>query len=340
MRSPRAAHPLNPVLLIASDSAGDRSLPDNLRAVFRMIADNISLQARLIDDLLDFSRIIHGKITLERRPLDLNAIVRAATATIQDEISAKGIKLTFSLSEPAPVVDGDPVRLRQVFWNVLKNALKFTPAGGRIEIGSPPDGTAEQAEIRIRDTGIGMGAAELARIFHPFVQGRHAAAGRREAFGGLGLGLSLSRMLVECHGGSIAADSPGPDLGSTVTVRLPRRSPAHPESGRADEGRENGSRPMTAIPTQSSHRVLFVEDHEPTRETLTRLLQRRGYDVRAAPTIRDALRYADEADFDVLISDLGLPDGDGCESFISEPAQPAALMCRESQSADLGWIPI
>jgi PAS domain S-box-containing protein len=328
--------PLNPVLLVASDAAEDRALAPDVRANFKMIADNTSLQARLIDDLLDFSRIVHGKVALEQRTLDFHAIVRDAAATIRDEISAKKISLVFSLAEPAPIVDGDPVRLRQVFWNVLKNALKFTPSGGRIEISSA---SAGDAEIRVRDTGIGMGPDELARIFHPFVQGRHTDKNRHEAYGGLGLGLAISRMLVERHGGSIAAESPGPDFGSTIIVRLPRKVLAGAAPSRIETGSE---RETPSPPPSADHptpRVLFVEDHEPTRAMLARLLQRRGYDVKAASTVEDALRQADQAVFDVLISDLGLPDGDGCD-LMSElrgkyPALPGIAISGFGMDSDL-----
>jgi PAS domain S-box-containing protein len=303
--------PLNPALLVASDAADNLSLPEDIRADFRMIANNISLQARLIDDLLDFSRIVHGKVVLERRPLDLHAIVREAAATIQGEIADKRIELTLSFPLSSPVVDGDPVRLRQVFWNVLKNAYKFTPAGGRIEIASGfgPEG---EGEIRVRDSGIGMRAEELSRIFFPFVQGRHVDGNSQERYGGLGLGLAISRMLIEQHSGTISAESPGPNMGSTFIIRVPLKVPAKGSTDAKKGGNGNGSLRAPSMEDFPVLRVLFVEDHDQTRETLTRLLKRRGYDVKTASTIQEALRSAEQDDYDLLISDLGLPDGDGC----------------------------
>ena len=301
------------MLLIASDSAGDEALPSRVRADFKMIADNISLQARLIDDLLDFNRIIHGKVTLERQPLDLHAVVREATVAIHEEITAKKINLTFALHAPRHLVSGDPVRLRQVFWNILKNAVKFTPAGGSIEISSPNVASGGEIEVRIRDSGIGMSPAELGRIFHPFVQGRHAEKNHHETFGGLGLGLAISRMLTESHHGGIFAESAGADRGSTIIVRLPLRETAAGGGRPSGNARASASRSPFAGNEPRIHRVLFVEDHETTRATLTRLLQRRGCDVTVAQSVADALRCAEHAAFDVLISDLGLPDGDGCE---------------------------
>jgi PAS domain S-box-containing protein len=304
--------PLNPALLVASDSAEDDALPGGVRANFKMIADNISLQARLIDDLLDLNRIIHGKVSLERRQLDLHEVIREATATLHEEITAKRIDLTFSLHAPEHMVSGDPVRLRQVFWNILKNAVKFTPAGGCIEISSPNAAPTKEIEVRVRDSGAGMAPTELARIFHPFVQGRHADEGHHEAYGGLGLGLAISRMLAESHNGSISAESPGPDQGTTIIVRLPLSGPAVAEGNGPEDAQANAIRLPSIAKEARVPRVLFVEDHEATRVTLSRLLRRRGYDVTVTQSVADALRRADCGVFDVLISDLGLPDGDGC----------------------------
>jgi signal transduction histidine kinase/ActR/RegA family two-component response regulator len=304
--------PLNPVLLVASESAADPALPAEVRGDFQMISDNISLQARLIDDLLDFNRVIHGKVTLEKRPLSLHDVVRAATVTIQEEISAKRIGLTFALLARVDTVQGDPVRLRQVFWNVLKNAVKFTPAGGRIEITSPELSRAAAIELRIRDSGIGMSARELKQIFHPFVQGGHAVDEHQESYGGLGLGLALSRMLVELHGGTLAAESAGPGRGATIIVRLP----LHVASGRHHPADGVNGHSPAGSPPHRTQRVLFVEDHEPTRTAMARLLKRRGYDVSVAHSVQAGLEQARDSRFDVVISDLGLPDGDGCELMI------------------------
>ena len=304
--------PLTPVLLAASHAADDPTLPEAIRADFKMVADNISLQARLIDDLLDFSRIIHGKAALERRTLDLHQVIRDAAATIREEIAAKRLELSFDLGASAPWVDGDPVRLRQVFWNVLKNAVKFTPAGGRIEIQSRDVPAARELEIRIHDSGVGLEPEEIGRLFHPFVQGRHAAGARTDASGGLGLGLAISRMLLESHGGSVTAASPGPGQGTTLILRLPARAADQAEFGPARNG-AGGGQPAAEGRPPHAHRVLFVEDHEPTRATMTRLLEQRGYAVTAARSVTDALQRTAQSEVDVLISDLGLPDGDGCE---------------------------
>ncbi|HVW21691.1 MAG TPA: PAS domain S-box protein [Opitutaceae bacterium] len=212
--------PLNPVLLTASAGAEDHELPEALRKDFKMIADNIAVQARLIDDLLDYNRLARGKLALSPISLDVHQALREAVAAVRDDIEAKSLRLSFSLDAAEHQVQSDPVRLLQVFWNALRNAVKFTPKGGEINIATllPEDRT--QIEIRFRDTGIGMTPAELEHIFRPFVQGRHAQD-RGSAYGGLGLGLAICRSLVEAHRGSIWAESPGPDRGATLIIRLP-----------------------------------------------------------------------------------------------------------------------
>ncbi len=301
--------PLNPVLLMASESATDPALAPEVRADFKMISDNVSLQARLIDDLLDFNRIVHGKVTLAKRSLDLHAIVRDATATLQEEIAAKRIGLTFSLHARHPAVHGDPVRLRQVFWNLLKNAVKFTPAGGRVEISSAEQQRPGMIELRIRDSGIGMRPEEIAQVFQPFVQGQHTREKRRESYGGLGLGLAISRMLVDLHGGTLRAESAGPGQGCTILVDLPLETTGVRETA--------GDGHVRTGQTAPARRLLFVEDHEPTRTAMSKLLRRRGYEVTIAHSIQHGLEQSGQAPFDALISDLGLPDGDGCELMIA-----------------------
>ena len=212
--------PLNPVLLMATAAAEDPELSEALRRDFKMIGDNIALQARLIDDLLDFNRLGRGKLALARLPLDVHEAVREAAVAVRDDLLAKSIRLTFSLEAVRHRVVGDPTRLMQIFWNVFKNAVKFTPVAGEIDVFSRVVEDKNQIEIRVEDTGIGMNADELARIFQPFVQGRHAKE-RASAYGGLGLGLAICRNLVEAHGGSIWAESPGADQGTTLFIRLP-----------------------------------------------------------------------------------------------------------------------
>lgn len=314
--------PLNPVLLVASDGAENPALPEGVRRDFKLIADNVGLEARLIDDLLDLNRITRGKVVLESRVLDLHAVVHDALATVADQIADKELRLASRLQARRPHVLGDPVRLRQVLWNVLKNAIKFTPAGGAIEISSMNPGSGSELILRIRDTGVGMDAADLARVFRPFVQGMHASS-PDGGYGGLGLGLAISRALVEAHGGTITMTSPGAGRGATITIRLHAVAPAAPRA--VQEPPRVGEPRGEAATDARRPRVLYVEDHDATRSTLSGLLSRRGYEIIAARSVAEARARARETAFDVLVSDLGLPDGDGC-SLMTELRQSTPVL--------------
>jgi signal transduction histidine kinase len=206
--------PLNPVLLLAS-AAEDPALPEHVRAQFRTIRHNVELEARLIDDLLDITRIAHGKLTLNMAVVDAHALLKEALATVRSDLDHKGISLTLELEAEHSAVKGDAVRLQQVLWNVLKNAVKFTAIGGKIGIGTLANAGTGELVVSITDNGIGLTDRDIARIFEGFTQGEHAAAFGSHRFGGLGLGLTISRKLLELHGGSIQASSAGRDQGST-----------------------------------------------------------------------------------------------------------------------------
>ena len=300
--------PLNPVLLVASDAAANQDLPPEVRADFDLIARNVTLEARLIDDLLDLTHITHGKLSLDRRVNELHGILQDAIVNISTELGLKEITLDLALArEEAPVM-GDAMRLQQVFWNLLKNAVKFTDAGGRISMQSRlADG---QVEVAIADNGIGMTPQEIDRVFNAFAQGDHAGSGGRGRFGGLGLGLAIARMLVELHFGSIRAFSAGRGRGSTFTVILPLAPAA---SGSGAPASEPPSPAEAALPRQTRSRILVVEDHEPTRTALAHLLARRQHEVVTAATVVEARALADTAHVDLIIADIGLPDGNGYE---------------------------
>jgi signal transduction histidine kinase len=212
--------PLNPVLLIASDSAEDDELPPAVRAQFKTILQNVEVEARLIDDLLDMTRINNGKLNLRMETVNAHAVLREAIRTIQVDIAAKGIRLSTNLAPEQIMVSADPVRLQQIFWNVLKNAVKFTPEGGKISIETFLTTGRDRINIAITDTGIGMNSEELERIFSAFSQGDHNQE-NSSRFGGLGLGLAISRKLVEFHSGHISATSNGRNQGSTFSIELP-----------------------------------------------------------------------------------------------------------------------
>lgn len=293
--------PLNPVLLVAGEAERNPDLPPAVRADFAAIRRNIELEARLIDDLLDLTRITRGKLRLERQVLDAHELLRACVGFVHPDIEAHGLQFTLGLKAVEHWVEADPVRLQQVFWNVLRNAVKFSMAGGDVSLRTT--NREGRFVVEITDTGIGIAAADLPKIFEAFQQGSNG-----NSFGGLGLGLAITRALVEQHGGCITAESPGRGLGSTFRLEFPLAvSPASRASGQA------GATGEKAPVRQTAKRILLVEDHEDTRETLARLLVRRGHQVSPAGTLRAARALAASGDFDVVISDLGLPDGEGTE---------------------------
>ncbi len=303
--------PLNPVLLVAGDAANNPDLSPAIRADFRMIRKNVELEARLIDDLLDLTRISRGKLSLEKSLVDVHAVLHDAISIVRDELIQKQIILKLDLAAENHGVAGDPVRLQQVFWNILKNAVKFTPSGGRITVESRNATAGNEFTIAISDTGLGMTRSELARIFEAFTQGEHASGGGSHRFGGLGLGLAISRMLVEQHGGAIAADSCGRDQGSTFIITLPL---VRASEGIAGEAKDNGiTQSGYAGDNAATVHVLLVEDHEPTRTALAQLLTRRHYQVKSAGSIAQARILAGTHQFQLLISDIGLPDGSGLD---------------------------
>jgi PAS domain S-box-containing protein len=213
--------PLNPVLLIASNGAEDDSLPVEVREDFANIRKHVELEARLIDDLLDITRIARGKLSLQRSPQDLHQLLREAIETVRPDLEEKALELTCNFEPRSAVVLGDAVRLQQVFWNVLRNAVKFTPEGGRVSVRTRGGNQPNWISVEVQDTGIGMTPTELARVFEAFAQGDHAEASAARRFGGLGLGLSIARMLAGLHGGRISARSAGRGQGATFVIELP-----------------------------------------------------------------------------------------------------------------------
>ncbi len=304
--------PLNPVLLLASEAAANPTLPAEIRADFETIAQNVSLEARLIDDLLDLTAISRGKLTLALQPVQVHTVLRDALAMVRQDIQQKQLRIRLELNAISQTVTGDDMRLKQIFWNVIKNAVKFTPPEGEVSIVSRTNADNRTMSVAITDTGIGMTAEENARIFAAFAQGDHAANGAGR-FGGLGLGLVISRMLAQLHSGSITAVSPGRNQGATFTIELPlTEEPAHPNGTLVKEKIEpaiDGIAPTGRRPL----RVLIVDDHAPTCRTLAELLMRRQYEVVTAGSVREARASAENARFDFVISDVGLPDGNGCD---------------------------
>ncbi|RYD69065.1 MAG: response regulator, partial [Verrucomicrobiaceae bacterium] len=293
--------PLNPVLLLASEHELAPDLPEQVRADFAAIRKNIALEARLIDDLLDLTRISRGKLQLQVEPIDIHAVLHQGLNLVRSELEAKQLVITLDLSSPEHRIIGDSARLQQVFWNIVLNAVKFTPAGGTVAVRTRP-GAERSIHVEIADTGLGIDPEEMPRIFETFGQGQHAHTPHR--FGGLGLGLAIARLLVERHEGRIWADSAGRGHGATFHIELPLAdTPIDAEFAPA---------PLAPEPI-ICRRILLVEDHEPTRSTLLRLLRRHGHEVQGAETLATARALAATGEFELVISDLGLPDGTGHE---------------------------
>lgn len=291
--------PLTPVVMGVSMLRDRPDLDPEIRAILDMVHRNIAMEAGLIDDLLDVTRIARGKIELHRSPVDVCAIIQRALDVCRSEIETGGLCLGVDLGPNPPYwVEADVARLGQVFWNLLKNAIKFTPRGGRVAIRCRA--TQTHVSVDVNDSGIGIEAESLPRIFNAFEQTEHAVAGH---FGGLGLGLAISKALVELHGGTISAHSQGRDKGATFRVHLPLCVP---------EGQAEAH--CSAPPAKQSLRplhILLVEDHRVTAEMMRMVLTAEGHTVAAAETIAAALEQAEHHAFDLLLSDLGLPDGSG-----------------------------
>ena len=298
--------PLTPVLAVVREMERNESLSPEVRDAFLMIGRNIELEARLIDDLLDLTKVSHGKITLEPRVLNLHEKVRHIVRMCEFEALGKEVRLTTELLAGRHFISGDSARIQQVLWNLVRNAIKFTPARGLVTVRSAdlPD---ERIRLDIIDTGVGIRPESLPKVFDAFEQGDWQA---NRQFGGMGLGLAIAKALVTLHGGTIAAHSAGPDKGATFSVEL--NTVASPDSN-AGSGATGAARSQAVDPASRPLSILLVEDHEDTAKALARLLRHSGHDVRTANSVSSAMRTVDAHAFDLLISDIGLPDGSGLD---------------------------
>jgi signal transduction histidine kinase/ActR/RegA family two-component response regulator len=290
-------NPLSPVITMVSELDKMIDSP-GARNALEIIRRNVELEARLIDDLLDITRIAHGKLQLTPETINAHRAIHRALEICQQEVEAKNLEVRLDLAASAFHVKADPARFQQVLWNLIKNAVKFTPKGS-ITIRSLNNGSGRLI-IEVADTGIGITRDRLARIFKPFEQGEISITRR---FGGLGLGLAISRAMIEAHGGALKARSPGIDQGSTFAVEL----------GTVDAPAEATVAAQTPTITRGSlqHKILLVDDHEDTCTGMRMILERRGYRVKTAHDVQSALELAEDYPFELLISDLGLPDGSG-----------------------------
>ena len=295
--------PLTPVLTTVQMLERDPTLSASVRESLAVVRRNVELEARLIDDLLDLNRIAHGKLELHLGATDVHAKLDNVLQIIDSDLRARQLHVAVRKAAGKCHVTADPARVQQVLWNLLKNAVKFTPSGGNVEVRTRNTDGGE-LEVEVADTGIGIEPHVLPKLFEPFEQGSKEMT---RMFGGLGLGLTISKALVERHGGSLAASSAGKDRGATFTIRLPN---AAPPPAPADASAGGGS---PAAGGAAGRRVLLVEDHADTAKVMARVLRAWGYHVFAANDVGTALRIAAAERFDLLISDIGLPDGTGLE---------------------------
>ena len=322
--------PLNAILGWAQVlRSEDQGLSPDVRQGLGVIERNAQAQRQLIEDLLDMSRIISGKVRLDVQRVNLAAVIEAAVDSMRPAAEAKGIRIQQALDPVAGPVKGDPARLQQVVWNLLANAVKFTPKGGRVQV--VLERVNSHLEVVVSDTGAGIRPEFLPHVFDRF---RQADASSTRQYGGLGLGLSIVKHLTELHGGSVRAKSPGEGMGATFTVMLPlmvmhesdtaaaageppQAPRLHPRST-AQESNPCG------VPDLAGVRVLVVDDEPDARELIRRLLERCRVDVLTAGSAAEAMELFRRHRPDVLLSDIGMPGRDGYALMRDVRRLPAA----------------
>jgi two-component system CheB/CheR fusion protein len=291
--------PLSPVLMMSTAMELDPAVSAEVREQAGIIRRNAELEARLIDDLLDLSRIRHGKLALVRGPVDVHNLLSQTEEIVRSEGTSKRVLITFEKNASEHCVHGDAARLQQVFWNVIKNGVKFTQSGGEVRVMT--SNVDDELIVRVTDTGVGIAPDALPRIFDAFQQGNLATG----SFGGVGLGLAITRAIVRLHDGKIVAESEGVGRGATFSIAL-KTIPAPACAPPPVE-------PVLAV-KRGNLRLLLVEDHDSTREVLSRILRRSGHQVHGASTGSEGIELLKSAGpFDAIISDLGLPDRNGFE---------------------------
>ncbi len=303
--------PLNAILgwaqLLRMRPSEPKQIADGLETIER----NARAQTQMVDDLLEMSRIISGKLRLEVQHVDLSAVIESAIRTVRPAAEARAIKLECVLDPRAGPISGDPARIQQILWNLLSNAIKFTPKDGRVQVVLAC--VNSHVELVVSDTGMGIRPEFLPYLFDRF---RQADASTTRQHRGIGLGLSIVKNLVEMHGGTVVASSDGPGKGATFVVKLPLVA-AMPESQPREERRHPSSAsvgtPVEDAPRLTGVRVLVVDDEPDARELLKRILGDYEADVEVASSAREALASIATRRPDVLISDIGMPEIDGYE---------------------------
>jgi PAS domain S-box-containing protein len=299
--------PLTPVLARLGLMKLEPDLGPAMRSGLEMIRRNVELEARLIDDLLDTTRLARGQLKLQLETIDAHVQLLAAVEIYEAEAAARKLLTTLDLKASSHHVKADSIRLQQIFWNLLGNAVKYTPPGGTLIIRSTNrrQGDVELLTVEFIDNGIGIDPEVMPRLFDPFEQGEQTLTRR---YGGLGLGLSITRTLVTMHGGTVTATSAGKGLGSTFIVELPTIAAAVATMPLDTQP----AAPPPLMPSAAVRRILLVDDNEDTLTVIAQTLRHGGHEVITANSVRTALAAAAQP-FDLLISDIGLPDGTGWE---------------------------
>src|SRR5438874_549410 len=292
--------PLTPVISALESLETEPTQTEDTKASMAMIRRNIELETQLIDDLLDFTRIARDKMQLRFVPVDAHLAISNVVEICRAEVQSKRLHVHLNLRANTHHVAADTAKFQQISWNLLKNAVQFTPDDGEIAISSS-NPSPDVLTITMRDTGIGMEPEVMQRIFDPFEQGNRSFERR---FGGLGLGLAISKSLAQAHGGTLTAQSDGRDRGSTFLLSMQTTSPAEGLGSPARAGDETSRQGL---------RILLVDDHQDTCAALEKLLVRRGHLVAATHNVRSAMEAAARNRFDLLISDIALPDGSGID---------------------------
>jgi Signal transduction histidine kinase len=292
--------PLTPVISALEALEAEPAQTREVKSALAMIRRNVELETQLIDDLLDFTRIAKDKLQLRFAPVDAGVAISNVVEMCRAEAESKKLQVHLNLRANTHYVAADAAKFQQIIWNLLKNAIKFTPEEGAIAISSS-NPSPEVLTISLRDTGIGMEPEVMQRIFDPFEQGNRSFERR---FGGLGLGLAISKSLAQAHGGTLTAESEGRNRGSTFLLSMQTISPAEGVDVPVKKTGESSHRGL---------RILLVDDHKDTCTALEKLLVRRGYLVAATHNMRSAMEAAVRNQFDLLISDIALPDGNGME---------------------------
>ncbi|HEY1607716.1 MAG TPA: response regulator [Paraburkholderia sp.] len=307
--------PLTPVLAGTRLLEQMADLPDPARAGVKMIRRNIELEARLIDDLLDLTRVANGKLNLTLETVDVHEVIDAVLDLFHSEIQVKQQDVHIELFAGEHYVRGDRARLQQMLWNLVRNAAKFTPDGGHIYVRTRDE--RMRVRIDVEDTGIGIAPEHMGKLFNAFEQGSHNLT---RQFGGLGLGLAVTKALTDAHGGSVSAQSPGRHCGATFSITLPTAEARPGAPAPTDAARVEQVGPLS---------ILLIEDHEDTADVMAQLIRGLGHEVAVAGRVADALALTQKRLFDLVVSDVGLPDGTGLDfvhAFREHSAAPAIAL--------------